>query len=192
MNEVEIKLQVPAGQHRVVAAAVAGRAPTARTRLQAAYYDTADRALAEAGLALRVRREGRQWVQTLKGVGDDGLTRYEHNVARGGTAAPPPVDPGLHAGSPAGERLLALLAGSPGAGLQTLYRTDILRRRRLLVVRAPDRPSAKVELAYDQGRIIAGEAVLAVSELEIELLAGTPAAVIETARRWIPRHGLWI
>ena len=46
-----------------------GQVP-ATLRLQAHYFDTADRRLARRGLALRVRSEGRRWVQTLKGAGD--------------------------------------------------------------------------------------------------------------------------
>jgi len=192
MNEIELKLQVPAVCRAAVDTAVAGRAPTPRMRLQAAYHDTADRALAQARLALRLRREGRQWVQTLKGAGDDGMTRLEHNVPRGAAAAMPAIDPALHAGTPAGDRLAALLAATPGAALQTLYRTDIRRRTRALLVRAPGRPAGRVELAFDSGRIVAGDASIDVSELEIELLAGAPRAVIATARNWLPRFGLWL
>ncbi len=190
MHEIELKLQVPPERLDEVEAAVAGGAPQRPVRLQAAYFDTADRQLADAALALRLRREGRRWVQTLKGAGDDGLTRLEHNVPRGAAAAMPAIDPTLHAGSPAGERLLALLG--PAAALQTLYRTDIARRTRVLRVRAAGVAQARVELAFDRGRIHAGTQELLVGELEIELLAGTPAAVIATARRWQPRHGLWI
>lgn len=190
MKEIELKFQVPAGQRMAVEAAVAGRAPKPRMRLQAAYHDTPERTLAEAGLALRMRREGRQWVQTLKGAGDDGMTRAEHNVPRGGAAAMPAIDPALHGGTPVGDRLIALIGS--GAALQTLYRTDIRRRSRALVVRAPGRPLARVELAFDSGRIEAGASAIEVCELEIELLAGAPLAVIETARRWLPRHGLWL
>jgi inorganic triphosphatase YgiF len=192
MHEIELKLQVPPGQHRAVEAAVGGRTPMPRMRLQASYQDTADRTLAAAGLALRLRREGRQWVQTLKGAGDDGLTRLEHNVPRGAAAAMPSIDPALHAGTPAGDRLLALLAGASGEALQSLYRTDIRRRKRVLAVRTPGRPGARVELAFDVGKIFSGEAAVDVCELEIELIAGAALAVIDTARRWVPRHGLWV
>ncbi|MES3014122.1 MAG: CYTH domain-containing protein, partial [Pseudomonadota bacterium] len=155
-----------------------------------AYHDTPERALAAAGLALRLRREGRQWVQTLKGAGDDGLTRAEHNVPRGSAAAMPAIEPALHAGTQVGDRLIALLGASPN--LQTLYRTDIRRRSRALPVRAPGRAGSRVELAFDLGRIVAGESAIDVCELEIELLAGAPLAVIDTARRWLPRFGLWL
>ncbi|MEP7101148.1 MAG: CHAD domain-containing protein [Burkholderiales bacterium] len=192
MDEIELKLQVPAARRAAVDAAVAGRTPLPRMRLQAAYHDTADRALAAARLALRLRREGRQWVQTLKGATDDGMTRLEHNLPRGAAAAMPAIDPALHAGTPAGERLAAVLAATPGSALQTLYRTDIHRRTRALRVRANGAPASRVELAFDSGRIVAGDASIAVCELEIELLAGSPRAVIATARAWLPRFGLWL
>ena len=193
MHEIELKLQVPAARRAEVEAAVAGRTPAPRMRLQAAYHDTADRRLAAAGLALRLRREGRQWVQTLKGAGaDGGMTRLEHNLARGAGAAMPLLDPALHAGTPVGERLLALLARPPAAPLAPLYRTDIRRRTRVLPVRVPGGPPARIELAFDRGRIEAGALAAEVGELELELLAGPPLAVIESARRWLARHGLWL
>ncbi|MFN9103948.1 MAG: CYTH domain-containing protein, partial [Betaproteobacteria bacterium] len=86
MNEIELKFQVPPGQATAVARAV-GTASARRVRLQAAYADTADRRLAAAGLALRLRREGRRWVQTLKGRGDGLMARPEHEVPVPGGAA---------------------------------------------------------------------------------------------------------
>ena len=192
MTEIELKLQIPAPQRAAVEAAVAGNRLAPRVRLQAAYHDTEDRLLAANRLALRLRREGRQWVQTLKGATDDGLVRNEHNVPRGAATAMPALDPNLHAGTPVGDRLLALLAAQPGAVLRTLYGTDIQRRTRATLVRTPGQPQARVELAFDTGRIEADAAVIDICELEIELLSGLPQAVIDTARRWLPRHGLWI
>lgn len=186
-TEVELKFQVPPARRAQVAAFVAGRAGASREiRLQAAYVDTPDRLLARAGMALRLRREGRQWVQTLKGMGSDGMTRDEHNLPLPG-AAMPAVDPARHVGQRVGERLLALLAGQPEAALQTLFRTDIRR-----TVRRLRSPHGTVELAFDEGWLIAGEARLPVCELEIELLGGHPLAVLDVARRWALRYGLWL
>lgn len=187
MTEIELKFQVPPDARAAVAAAVAGRGATARTlRLQAAYFDSADGRLAAAGVALRLRREGARWVQTLKAAGEDAMTRLEHNVPRRErTAAVPVLDPALHAGTPVGERLAALLG--EGYELECRYRTDI--RRTLRSVR---RPGALLELAFDQGRIVAGDASAPVCELEIELLRGDPAALLDAARDWVARHGLWL
>ena len=191
MHEIELKFQVPPGQRDALDKAVAGRTPTRRVRLQAAYCDTAQRALAQARMALRVRREGRQWVQTLKGATADGMTRLEHNVplvgAAGAGGAVPPVDPALHAGTPAGDRLQTALGNAPGEPLGVLFLTDILRRTRV------QRTSlGSVELALDTGWIAAGGSKLAVHEFEIELLGGAPQAVILAARRWVLRFGLWL
>ena len=186
MHEIELKFQVPAHARAAVGAAVAGATPARRVRLQAAYVDTPARLLAQAGLALRVRREGRLWVQTLKGAGDDGMTRFEHNVPLASGAAPPLADPARHAGTPVGDRLLALLAAHPGEAVGVRFRTDVMRRTRLL-----RNAHGQVELAFDEGHIVAGEARIALCELEIELKQGTALAVIATARRWVPRHGLW-
>jgi inorganic triphosphatase YgiF len=188
MTETELKFQVPAARRKTLAAAVDGRSGAATQRLQAVYLDTAERALARAGIALRLRREGRHWVQTLKAAGSDRLQRLEHNVPRtGSTATPPEVDLALHVGTPAGERLGAVLRDMPAAVLLPLYRTDIRRRQRRLRTRG-----GSVELAFDQGYIVAGERRLPVCELEIELVSGAPQAVLDQAHRWVERHGLWL
>ncbi len=194
MQETELKFQVPASVRAAVAAAVAGRTPARRVRLQAAYVDTHARLLAEAGMALRVRREGRVWVQTLKGAGADGMTRFEHNVPLGAAeisgVAVPVADPSRHAGTPVGERLLALLARHPAEVLSVRFSTDLMRRTRLVRTRL-----GVVELAFDEGHVAAGDGHAARSplcELEIELKRGSPQAVIDNARRWLPRHGLWL
>ncbi|WP_280152647.1 CYTH and CHAD domain-containing protein [Piscinibacter sp. XHJ-5] len=188
MHEVELKLQVPAACRSAVDAEVAGRHAAQRQRLQAAYFDTADRALARAGMALRVRREGRRWMQTLKADAVDGMTRFEHNVGLPATTSTDTfADPQLHAGTPAGDRLLEVLRGAPSPALQCLYRTDIRRRSRRVRT-----AHGTLELAFDEGEIVAGPRRLPVCELEIELLAGSPQAVIAAARRWVLRHRLWL
>lgn len=222
MKEIELKFQVPPGQREAVRRFVAGRGDGAqRTHLQAAYVETADRALAAARMALRLRREGGQWVQTLKGAGDDGLSRDEHNhpLPDAGEALPV-IDVRRHAQTAVGRRLLALLAQAPQAAageasaastaaaasstapgradppgpapthadrLSVVYSSDIHRLSRRL--RAP---LGTVELAFDEGWLIAGDQRLPVCELEIELVSGHPAAVLDVARRWALRLGLWL
>jgi triphosphatase len=72
--ETELKFQVPEASRAALEKAVAAAA-VQRTRLQAVYADTPDQRLAAAGLALRLRKEGRVWVQTLKGRGDGLMQR---------------------------------------------------------------------------------------------------------------------
>lgn len=189
MTEIELKFQVPPARRDAVAAAVAGRGEAAvEQRLQAAYFDTEARDLAREGIALRLRREGPRWVQTLKAGSGDALLRHEHNVARPGrSAVPPALDPTLHDGTPPGQRLRAVLDALPDAPLRCQYRTDVRRRARTLRVRG-----ALLELAFDRGSIVAGERSLLLCELEIELLRGEPAALLAAARTWVQRHGLWL
>lgn len=189
MQEVELKFQIPDAARKGVLAAMAprGQAAPPRTRLQAIYFDTADRALAGAGIALRLRKEGRRWVQTLKAGGPNALQRLEHNVE---VAVPaglrPGVDPQRHAGTPAGDLLAATLAAT-GQPLQETFSTDIWRRTRQLRTRL-----GTLEIALDDGTIAAAGRKLAVHELEIELVSGQPRAVIAEARRWVQAHGLWL
>jgi inorganic triphosphatase YgiF len=184
MTETELKFQVPPAVHGLVRRAVATRRARL-TPLQAVYVDTADRRLATAGLALRLRREGRRWVQTLKGRGDGLMERLEHEVPlRESGPAAPALDTARHAGTPLGERLLALLAD--GTPLVAVYSTDIRRTHRVLRVGA-----ARIELAHDRGVIKAGGRSLPVDELEFELLVGTPMVLTQVAARWVQRFGLW-
>lgn len=185
MQEIELKFQVPPARQAAVDAAVAGSGPAPRLRLQAVYFDTPSRLLASAGMALRLRKEGQRWVQTLKCGG--GMLRFEHEVALPpGSTAPEAADPQRHAGTEAGDRLIALLAQG-GEALAPRVRTDIRRRRRVLRTR-----QGEVELAFDVGAIVAGERRLPVCELEIESVSGSPLAVITAARTWVRRHGLWL
>jgi inorganic triphosphatase YgiF len=197
MSEVELKFQVPAHRRSAVEAAVAGSTPSRRVRLQAAYFDTPSGLLAGVWMALRLRKEGRVWVQTLKGALPDGagMTRAEHNVTRSETgAAVPAIDPQLHADTPVGAALLKLLHSTKARAdgpLQQVMATDIWRRARVVRV-----PGGTVELAFDAGVIEAGPADaprrLPVCELEIELQSGRPQAVVSAAGRWVARHALWL
>ncbi len=69
--ELELKLAVaPEDRLRLarhpLLRACAGNSPMRQQRMQALYFDTADGLLAAHGMALRLRREGAQWVQTFK------------------------------------------------------------------------------------------------------------------------------
>lgn len=190
MNEIELRFQIPESQWPAVRRWVAGsgKSVAAEERLQASYFDTTERDLARAGFALRLRREGEVWVQTLKGAAPDGMTRLEHNVPLGPDL--PTLDVTRHADHPAGQALQQLLATLPEGALQALFRTDITRLTRPLRT-----PHGTVELALDQGALLAGEGdslrSTPVAELEIELKSGEARAVLETARAWaIERFGL--
>lgn len=197
MHEIELKFQIPADRQAAVGKAVA-TATAGRTHLQARYFDTPQRHLAGARAALRLRREGEAWVQTLKAQGASPMQRLEHEVvvAQGGDA--PALNLARHLGTPAAAALAgaldlhlddfnALAQAGETIGLQVWFETDIWRSHR--VVRSA---GAQVELAFDQGEIRAGGRVLPVCELEMELKAGPASALISLAQTWVQRHGLWL
>ncbi len=181
--ETELKFQVPAPQRAAVRRAVA-TATAQTTRLQAVYADTPDRALAAAGLALRLRQEGRLWVQALKGRGDGLAARLEHEVRLPPQRGRPALDPLRHAGTEAGHALLAALHGHEP--LQPLFATDIRRLHRR--VRSG---GAVIEVAFDLGHLSVGGRRADVCEIEFELVSGPPAALPALAQRWVQRFGLW-
>ncbi len=196
-TEIELKFQIPAGALAAVEVRLASLGTVTALPLQARYVDTAERHLARAGLALRLRREGGPWVQTLKGRGDDLMTRLEHNAEAGedtGTADEPVLDLSRHDGTPAGvalQRALASVEGDPGAALNVRFATDILRR--WVHIR---HGAAQIELALDVGRIEGGGHSLPVCELEFELIGGEgPSAVadlLDAVLPWVTDLGLWL
>ncbi|MDX3907496.1 MAG: CYTH and CHAD domain-containing protein [Pigmentiphaga sp.] len=176
MLEQELKFSVPRASRKSVAAQLASLQPPPRVRLRAMYFDTADRQLARRHAAIRLRQEGRRWVQTFKMAGADALSRIELNH-------PCPrreLDLTVYTGTPA-EAVLASLTGE----LQVRYETDVWRR----AVSARTR-GGTVEIAYDEGVIRAGELELPVCELEFELASGRPEALFKLAARWQRQHGL--
>lgn len=185
MPEFELKLQVPADRAGAVDAAVR-RGKVREPRLRARYFDTPDEALARAALVLRLRQEGDAWVQAAKGPGRSGFERLEHEVVVDAGAADQPPRPELHAGTPVGKALRKALARA-GGGLRCVYETDVTR-----LARSVDAGGAVVEIAFDCGRLLAGDAERPVLEIEFELQQGSPAAAAELAQRWCERHGLWL
>ena len=209
MHEIELKFGLPASQLEALRTELAGLgADIARPQiLQAAYFDTPDRRLAQARAALRVRREDDEWVQTFKSAGLNTMVRVEDNQP----ATPPAASadgealrPDLSRHGEAARQVLMQALGwqperdPPGhhSSLVALYRTDMRRTRSRLTVAAGTPHEGMVELALDEGAILAGEGPQqrceAVCELEIELLSGSPQAVILAAEAWVERFGLWL
>lgn len=177
MIERELKLHVPAGARAGIAREL--RAQKARRiTLQARYFDTPGRDLAAANIALRLRKEGRRWVQTIKAPAGDTLSRIEINHVR----PSPELDITLYAGT----ALEAFFSGLK-APLTLRYETRVTRQ-----VLEIHHNEAVVELAYDQGALYAGEAELPISELEFEQVSGDPDAIFQVGREWLVRHGLVI
>jgi inorganic triphosphatase YgiF len=190
--EIEFKFCIPADRLKAVETALR-RGTVVRTRLQARYFDTADQQLAAHGMVLRLRKEGRRWVQTVKATGDNALHRLEHNVDLGTAGAAPSIDPQRHQGTPVGDRLTKLLADG-GAPLVERQSTDIVRLTR--DVRVSGAGGAVVEMALDVGKVVAHAGTpeqreSPVCELELELKRGDVQGLVSLAHRWSQQHGLW-
>ncbi|MGZ5129973.1 MAG: CYTH and CHAD domain-containing protein [Caldimonas sp.] len=189
MTEIELKFGVAAGHAAAVDAALR-RLPSQRVALESRYFDTTDFRLAAAGLALRLRRTGRVWEQTLKVATAQVAERLEETVPRPGRwgADGPPLDPALHDATAAGKALRAVLndAGETGR-LQRVHTCRVVRRSADV-----EALGARVEVAFDRGAIHAGEASLPVCEVEYELKQGDAAMLIEFGRAGVCEHAMWL
>jgi len=191
MTEFELKLEIPPDRLPAVLAAMR-RGKVTSKRLQARYFDTQEQALAQAGISLRLRKEGRSWVQTAKCAGSGPLERLEHNVALGAlpAAAAPDVSLARHADTPVGEKMRKALdiesLDQPVAVLPR-FETDVQRLTRRIGL-----AGSAIEVALDRGKLLAGGAEMPLCEIEFELLEGEPIAAMRLARRWLADHGLWL
>ena len=139
------------------------------------YFDTPARDLAAAKVALRLRRDGDQFIQTLKTRGqsvaglsernewDWYLTKAKLDLKKLDDSCWP-----------------AALAELGKKQLQPIFTTDFMREKAEI---AWGRGKAKVviEAALDLGKVIAGEGEEEICELELELRQGEPDALLELA-----------
>lgn len=172
-TEIELKLDARARDVSRLARALEARggcAPT-RARLVNTYYDTSDHALARLGLALRVREQNGRFVQTVKSADPSGMPQLARGEWEDPIAGP---QPDLQA-AVSGPQLPRDIAGR----LVPLFRTEVNRR---LIDLSP-MPGTQIEAAIDRGRIIApGHAGSEpISEVELELKSGAPAALYDVA-----------
>ena len=139
------------------------------------YYDTPARELAQARVALRLRRDGEQYIQTLKSRGQSVAGLSERNewdwyLDKAKLDLKKLTD----------ECWPAELAGLDKKTLKPIFTTDFVREKADI---AWGRGKAKVviEAALDLGKVIAGKQEEEICELELELREGEPAALLELA-----------
>lgn len=175
MLEREIKFHVPP-RRRAGLKARLRKLGADSINLHARYYDTATQRLAQAGIALRLRREGDDWIQTIKLPGPDELSRIEWNHPRPEPVLDLSVYDGTHI-----EDLMAEL----GNRLICRYITHVTRLKKEIPT-----ASGVAELAYDEGAILAGSLALPIHELELEGVSGTAADLFALSREWLHKHEL--
>jgi len=172
-EEIELKLRVQAAdlpQLRAALTRFAGGAHARQAKLTSLYFDTPHLALLQAGAALRVRRVGRRWVQTLKGGGAVHGGLHVREEQEWPVARPLPDLARLGAAAP------ALPWSSLGPELVPVFGTEFQRSTWTI-----SRDGSVVEAALDRGRVHTGTRQEALLELELELKTGQAAALYALA-----------
>ncbi len=164
-EEIELKLFLPQEAQRALLRHPLLRQAVGSTvyRLTNIYYDTPKLDLRQNGIALRLRRKGRRWLQTVKCAGSQagGLaTRPEWETPYAGRFDFGAIDD---------ETLRAWLARPKiTARLMPVFETHFQRRNWLF-----KRPNGtRIEVALDRGWIAAAGSQEPISEVELELQSG--------------------
>ena len=136
----------------------------------------------KAGIALRLRRDGRRWMQTVKTTGEihGGLSQVGEveNPAPGGRVRLDAI--------PDASIREATLRSVSGAPLMPVCETIIRRSASELSLE----DGTRAELAIDVGEIRAEGRVAELREAEIELLEGNPTGLFDIAHKLFPKGGL--
>ena len=174
-TEAELKLRIadPACLSRLLSAPLLAQLsfqPPYNQLLETTYYDTADQRLLKSRLSYRLRLANGEWTATVKadGTSDGGLhQRTEYNVPVDNPL--PTIEPFL--ATAIGGRLAETAGDLP---LEPVFSTRF--ERHIMNLATPD--GSSIELALDNGEIIAGDKKQPILELELELKAGRPQALI--------------
>lgn len=178
-REVEVKFATDAEGFKAALASpllhAAGAASPAR-KLTTIYFDTADSDLQQRRIALRIRRDGRKApVMTLKwtpGASEGLFSRGEIEIPVAQLL--PKLLPDLSLfGGEMGELVRRLVGDKP---LEARYETRVSR-----VLRLVKRGAASIEVAFDEGQIVAGERTRPLREVELELKSGEARDLYEFA-----------
>ena len=186
----EIKLLFPTKKFRAIEQLFISKGAVQRQHLQAAYIDTPDFILTQAGVLFRLRKEGRQWVQTIQVNTDNSFERFEHKVVRKEVGK---VTPNWHLHlhhkfvQLLKERIPKLKVLEP----QVFCKTDIWRRRMVI----KDHHGV-IQYAFDKRSICflspSGAITAPIEELSIDLIKGDPQNVLNHARKMIKSYGGFI
>jgi CHAD domain-containing protein len=191
-SEFEMKLLFPDNKLQDIEKFIVSKGGIRRQHLQAIYIDTPDFLLTQSGIAFRLRKEGRRWIQTLKVSTPNPLERLEHNVVLNAVGSEiPQWDIGLHQADDVGHLLRKRLPRLKTQDLQASFRTDVWRRKALVRTR-----QGLVEYALDLGFIQANQPTgvmkAVVQELEIELKEGPFSDVLLHAQNMVKRYKAYI
>lgn len=179
-QEIELKLALPDAAHQDFLRHPLLRKATRRESYQLVnlYYDTPALALRKHGVALRLRAQGKVWLQTVKCAG----------LAAGGISARPEWE------SPYSGHFDFSAIDDPAvrdwlnrpklrSRITPIFETNFMRMAWILAPAA----DTEIMLVLDRGWIAAGGRREAISEIEIELLRGDAAHLFAVARKLAER-----
>lgn len=181
-SETELKLRVsPRHRREVLAAlrALSGPRRGSTQRLAATYYDTPGLELRQQRIALRVRREGRRWMQTVKGGGSAASGVHRRIEIEAPLAGPVPDLSRL----PRHPLTRILQRRGAADALAPVFETEIVRTLFCL----EPAPEVVVEAAFDCGILRSGRRRESVCEIELELKRGPVAALFALAQQLVAR-----
>ena len=206
MHELELKFAVPSYQQSVLRKNIDTK--TARQqRLSAYYFDTPNQDLAKKGIALRIRFEDSQWVQTLKTAGDGVAKRVELNTVLSLTGTPDTLDVSslvpdvsmITEPTVVAQLTNIMPLDKLAQALTVQYFTDVQRTSRQI-----KKNNSRIEIAYDIGKVGIGRlnsqkpannpglTQSDIHEIEFELLEGDPSDLIEVAKTWCKKYKLYL
>ncbi len=146
------------------------------TRIVSTYFDTPDRRLRNRGLTLRVRQKNGKRVQTVKSAGTESAGMFARQEWTTPLDGKKPDLSAIESFSVRNRMGLIL-----PQELSPLFKTDVKRTTLIIDHTTALGKTAQIELAFDQGRIVAGKKTDPISELELELMSGSPKALLDLA-----------
>lgn len=206
MHELELKFAVPSYQQSILRKNIDTKTAQ-QQRLSAYYFDTPNQDLAKKGIALRIRFEDSQWVQTLKTAGDGVAKRVELNTVLSLTGMPDTLDVSslvpdislITEPTVVAQLTNIMPLDQLAQALTVQYFTDVQR-----ISRQIKKNNSRIEIAYDIGKV--GVGILNsqksannpgltqsdIHEIEFELLEGDPSDLIEVAKTWCKKYKLYL
>lgn len=148
-----------------------------RRSVASVYYDTPGQRLRRAGIALRLRRDGKRWLQTLKSESGEnaGLAaRAEWETAVRGEALDVKALPGDEIKAATGLDVAAL-----AHRLRPVFATRFMRHSG--EVNLPH--GGRAELSLDRGAIVSGRRREPIAEAELELKSGSLRSLLRFAEK---------
>lgn len=140
-------------------------------RLYNIYCDTPKLELHRSAMALRLRRSGQRWLQTLKGGGS-----VQAGLHRRNEWEIPVSGPALEFSAALPSEWDQYLPEKLRKKLQPVFVTDFSRASRMVSWQG-----AQIELCIDQGEVSTEQSSLPICELELELKSGQPQQLFELA-----------